>query len=114
VCTALDLKTPLRGNADSPSDGLRPSSAQRSIVEEIARGRRRPTLPLHELGEPIGSGTTPAAENVQRESSPVVCCGTDQQISEGFRIALQIMGLGTTFLPVGIALAANAPNTEDN
>jgi hypothetical protein len=75
---------------------------------------RRPTLPLHELGEPIGCGTAPVAETVQRESSPVVYCGTDQQVSEGFRIALQIMGLGATFLPAGIALATNTPNTEDN
>jgi hypothetical protein len=43
----------------------------------------------------------PAVENVQRESSPVVT------------IALQIMGLDTSFLPVGVALVTNAPNTED-
>jgi hypothetical protein len=75
---------------------------------------RRPTLPVHELGEPIGSDPARVAENVQRESSPLVYCDTDQQVSEGFRIALQIMGLDADFLPVGIALAANAPNTEDN
>jgi hypothetical protein len=75
---------------------------------------RRPTLPYHELGEPIGSDAAPAAETVQREISPVVYCGTDQHVSEGFAIALQITGLGATFLPVGIALAPNTPNTEDN
>jgi hypothetical protein len=75
---------------------------------------RRPTLPLHKLGEPSGSDAAPVAEAVQRESSPVVYCGTDQQVGERFRIALQITGLGTTFLPVGIALATNTPNTEDN
>jgi len=75
---------------------------------------RRPTFPLDELGEPIGSDAAPAAENVQRESSPVVYCGSDQQVSEGFAIALQIMGLDPNFLPVGIVLATNAPNTEDN
>jgi hypothetical protein len=74
----------------------------------------RPTFPLHELGEPIGSYAAPVAQSAQRESSPVVYCGADQQASEGFRIALQIMGLGATFLPVGIALATNTPNTEDN
>jgi hypothetical protein len=74
----------------------------------------RPTLPLHELSEPIGSDTAPIAQNVERESSPIVYCGTDQQVSEGFRIALQIMGLGATFLPVDIALATDTPNTEDN
>jgi hypothetical protein len=56
----------------------------------------------------------PAAESVQRESSPVVYCGSDQQVSEGFAIALQIMGLDASFLPVGIVLATNTPNTEDN
>jgi hypothetical protein len=75
---------------------------------------RRPTSPLHEPGEPAGSDAAPVAETVQRESSPVVYCGTDPQVSEGFRIALQIMGLGATFLPIGIALATNTPNTEDN
>ena len=75
---------------------------------------RRPTFPIHELGEPIGSDAAPAAENVQLESSPVVYCGTDQHVSEGFPIALQIMGLDTSFLPVGIVPAINAPNTEDN
>jgi hypothetical protein len=75
---------------------------------------RGPTFPHHEPGEPIGADAAPVAENVQLESSPVVYCGTDQQVSEGFRIALQIMGLDTNFPPVGIAPAANAPNTEDN
>lgn len=75
---------------------------------------RRPTFPHHELCEPIGSDPVPAAENVQRESSPVVYCGSDQQVSEGFTIALQIMGLDTSFLPVGIVLAPNAPNPEDD
>jgi hypothetical protein len=75
---------------------------------------RKPTFPLHQLCELTGSDAGPIALSVQRESSPVVYCGTDQQVSEGFAIALQIMGLATSFLPVGIALAANAPNTEDN
>jgi hypothetical protein len=75
---------------------------------------RRPTFPHHELCEPIGSGPVPAPENVQRESLPVVYCGSDQQVREGFAIALQIMGLDTSFPAVGIALATNGPNTEDN
>jgi hypothetical protein len=75
---------------------------------------RRPTSPLCERCEPIGSDAAAAAESVQRASSPVVYCGSDQQVSEGFAIALQIMGLDTSFLPVGIVLATNTPNTEDN
>jgi hypothetical protein len=70
---------------------------------------RRPAFPHHKVCEPIGSD---AAQNAQRESSLVVYCGTDQQVSEGF--ALQIMGLDTSFLPVGIVLATDAPNTEDD
>jgi hypothetical protein len=75
---------------------------------------RRPTRPLYELCEPIGSDAAPIGQNVQRESSLVVYCGTDLRVSEGFRIALQIMGLDANFLPVGIALATNTSNTEDN
>jgi hypothetical protein len=75
---------------------------------------RRPTFPHHELCEPIGSDDAPVAQNVQRESSPVVYCDTDQQVSEGFAIALRIMGLDANFLPVGIAPATNTLNTEDN
>jgi hypothetical protein len=75
---------------------------------------RRPAFPLDKLGKPIGSDAAPAAANVQRENSPIVYCGTDQQVSEGFAIALQIMGLDTSFLPVGIVLATNAPNKEDD
>jgi hypothetical protein len=77
-------------------------------------GDRRPTCPLHEPGEPIGSGGARAAENVQREGLPVAYSGSDQRVSEGFAIALQIMGLYPSFLPVGIVPATNAPNTEDD
>jgi hypothetical protein len=75
---------------------------------------RRPTFPHHDLCEPIGSDATSIAQNAQRKSSLVVYCSTDQQVSEGFAIALRIMGLDANFLPVGIALATNSPNTEDN
>jgi hypothetical protein len=90
-------------------------------------------------GEQIGSDPVPTAEDLQhsaelddmlavpgrepverlpsalqRESSRIVYCGTDQQVSEGFAIVLRIMGLDANFLPAGIALATNSPNTEDN
>ena len=73
---------------------------------------RRPMFPHHKPDEPIGPA--PVAENVQLQSARAVYCGSDQQVSEGFAIALQIMGLDTSFLPVGIMLATGAPNTEDN
>jgi hypothetical protein len=74
----------------------------------------RPTFPHPGLCEPIGSDAAPTARNVQCESSPLVYCGTAQEVSEGFAIALRAMGLDATFLPAGIALATNTPNTEDN
>ena len=74
----------------------------------------RPTFSLYQPSEPIGSDAAPVAENVQRETPPVVYCGSDQQVREGFAIALQIMGLDTSFLPVGIVPATNAPDTEDD
>lgn len=74
----------------------------------------RPTFPLHKPSEPTGSDAAPSALNVQRESTPVVYCGGDRHVSEGFAIALRIMGLDADFLPVGIAPATNRPNTEDD
>jgi hypothetical protein len=75
---------------------------------------RRPTFSLHEQCGPISSDAAPMALNVQRESARVVYCGSDQQVGEGFAIALQIMGLDTSFLPVGLVLATGALNTEDD
>jgi hypothetical protein len=75
---------------------------------------RRPTSPRHQVCEPIGSDAAPITQNVQRESALIVYCGTDQQISEGFAIALRIMGLDANFLPVGIAPATDGLNAEDN
>jgi hypothetical protein len=71
-------------------------------------------LPQHEPCEPIGPGGAPIAAKVRRESSLAVYCGGDQQVSDGFATALRIMGLDASFPRVGIALAANTPNTEDN
>jgi hypothetical protein len=56
----------------------------------------------------------PVAGNIQLESSPVVYFDSGQQVSEGFTIALQIMGLDTSFLTAGIVQATNTPNTEDD
>jgi hypothetical protein len=83
-------------------------SSRRLRVDE-----RRPTFPHHEPCEPIGSDAAPAAQNAQPESSLAVYCGTDQRVSEGFAVALRIMGFDADTLPVGIALPTNTPNTED-
>jgi hypothetical protein len=100
---------------------------------------RRPLFPIQDLDQQIGADAVPIAADLQhsaelddmlavpgrdpverlpdalqRESSMVVYCGSDQQVSEGFAIALRIMELDANFLPVGIAPATNSPNTEDN
>jgi hypothetical protein len=73
----------------------------------------RPTFPHHEPCEPVGSDAAPIAQNVQRERSLAVYCGTDRQVGEGFAIALRIMGLDANFLPWRIAPDTN-PKQEDN
>jgi len=75
---------------------------------------RRPAFSHHEPYGPFGSDAAPIAQHVQRESSPVVYCGTDQQVSEGFAIALRIVEVDANFLPAGGAPATNSPDTEDN
>ena len=108
-------KNLVRGEMQTPHQTVSVQALRNTrFVEEIARvDDRRPTFPLDKPGKPIGSDAAPDAENVQRKSSPVVYCGTDQQVNEGFAIALQIMALDTSFLPVGIVPATDAPNTED-
>jgi hypothetical protein len=51
---------------------------------------------------------------LHRESSTIVYCGTAQDVSEGFAIALRAMGVEANFLPWDIASDTKNPNTEDN
>jgi hypothetical protein len=99
---------------------------------------RRPLSPLHDPDGRIGSDAVPIAADLQHsaelddmlavpghdpverladalqhESSMVVYCGSDQQVSEGFAIALRIMGVDANFLPAGTALATTNPDRED-
>jgi hypothetical protein len=59
----------------------------------------------------------PAAEP-PRESSQIVYCGTEQQVREGFAIALRAMGVAmgvmADSLPGDVALPAIGPDREDN
>ena len=73
---------------------------------------QRPRFSLNKRCEPIGSDAAPTAEDVQREIAGVTYCGSDRQVNEGFAIALRIMRLDASFLPV--ALVTKSPNTEDN
>ncbi len=85
------------------------------------------------LGEQIGSDPVPTAADLQhsaeldellavpgqpverlpsalqRESSQMVYCGTDRQVTEGFAIALRIVGVDATFPSAGTALAYEQP-----
>jgi 3-mercaptopyruvate sulfurtransferase SseA len=54
------------------------------------------------------------ASALQHESSQIVYCGTAQEVSEGFAIALRAMGVETNLLPWGIAPDTTIPNREDN
>jgi hypothetical protein len=49
-----------------------------------------------------------------RESAQIVFCGTEQQVREGFAIALRAMGIGTDFLPGTLCPPTIGPNREDN
>jgi hypothetical protein len=75
---------------------------------------RRPTFPLDDPCKPTGSDAAPEAENIRPVSSSAVYCGADREVSEGFAIALRMMGLDANFLPVGLAPVTNTPNTEDS
>jgi hypothetical protein len=73
--------------------------------------KSRPSFPPHDpCGQidtdamPIATDVQPAADRLdaaELESSTIVYCGTAQEISEGFAIALRAMGLETNFLPRG-------------
>ena len=96
---------------------------------------RRPLSPLHDADGRIGSDAKPIAADLRHSAelddmlavpgrdpverlpdvlSMVVYCGSDQQVSEGFAIALRIMGIDANFSPAGTAPATDSPNTEDN
>ena len=98
----------------------------------------RPSFPQHDLCGPIDADAVPIAVGVQPSaelddklaapvrdpierpsaalqlgSSMIVYCGTAQEVSEGFAIALCAMGIEANILPLGIAPDTTIPNTED-
>jgi hypothetical protein len=75
---------------------------------------RHSAEPEAKLSAPGYNSTEPLPTVREHESSQMVYCGSAQQVSEGFAIALRIMGLDANFPPVGIAPATSTPNTEDN
>ena len=100
---------------------------------------RKPSISLHGLCGRIGSDAAPIVVDVRRpadlddklvvptryqveqllanplrESSLIVYCGNEQQVSEGFAIALRIMGGEANLLHVDIAPLATSPNREED
>jgi hypothetical protein len=79
---------------------------------------RRRSLPHHDVCEPIGSDSAPVV--VQSPAEPphenprIVFYGDEQQLREGFAIALCALGLDTNFLPIDIPIPTSSPNREDN
>jgi hypothetical protein len=99
---------------------------------------RKRSLPLHLLCGQIGSDAERIVADVRpstglndklvvppdqverlaaespRESAQVVYYGTEQQVREGFAIALRAMGIETEFLPGTLCPPAISPNREEN
>ena len=100
---------------------------------------RKPSISLHGLCGRIGSDAAPIVVDLRRpadlddklvvptryqverlpadplrESSVIVYCCNEQQVSEGFAIALRAMGGEANLLHVDTALPATKPNREDD
>jgi hypothetical protein len=85
----------------------------------IAAGVQHPAEPDDRVAVPVGDPIDPLSDPIDRlptglhhESSTITYCGTEQQVSEGFAIALRAMGT-ETILPWGIAPDTTIPNRED-
>jgi hypothetical protein len=89
--------------------------------------KSRPSFPQHDLCGQIDADAVPTAAGVQpcaelgdklaapeRESLTIVYCGSAQEVSEGFAIALRAMGVEANDMPWGIAPNTTIPNREDN
>jgi hypothetical protein len=80
----------------------------------IAAGVQHATKPDDKVAVPVHDTNDQLPTALHPESSTIVYCGTEQQVSEGFAIALRAMGVEANFLPWGIPSDAKIPNTEDN
>lgn len=96
---------------------------------------RKRLFPLHGPCGQIGSDAAPMVANVRSPADPndklrnpgqaeqlaaelpraqIVYCSTEQQVREGFAIALRALGMETDFLPETLCPPASSPNREDN
>ena len=74
-------------------------------------GRKPPISPSALLCGRIDADAVPT--DSVRESSSVIYFGSAQQISEGFAMALRVMGVGADILPADRALPNTSSNQED-
>ena len=72
------------------------------FVERIAHGRTKNSIHSHDVDARIGAVAEPIAADPRRpadlpgtpgESSMIVYCGDDEQVSQGFMLALRAMGI---------------------
>jgi hypothetical protein len=80
----------------------------------IAPGVRRYTEFEDNLVVPNPDQVERLAAEPRHESAQIVYCGTEQQVREGFAIALRVMGIETDFSPGTLCPPTISPNREDN
>lgn len=80
----------------------------------------RPSIPPHDVDAQDGSDAESIAAGLRRpanlsgnsaESSMIVYCGDDGQVSQGFMLALRAMGIEANLPEGGVGLRAN-PESE--
>jgi hypothetical protein len=75
----------------------------------------RPSISPHDLYVvPTRDQVERLSAHPLRESSVVVYCGNEQQVSEGFAVALRAMGVEANILQADVALLATSTNREDS
>jgi hypothetical protein len=99
-------------------DEDRPSISPPDLFARLGADAAPITLGVRRSVELAGKLVVPTPDPVEqpsahplRESSVVVYCSNEQQVSEGFAIALRAMGVGAN---EDIALPTTNPNREDN
>jgi hypothetical protein len=78
---------------------------------QVATGVRRRTIPDDEIAA-RDPNESQLIESQVVERQVVVFCGDQQQVNEGFAIALRVMGLDADFLRGDIPPTAIHPNRE--
>jgi hypothetical protein len=78
------------------------------------------SIPSHDVAAKVGSDTELIAADLERpadlsrtlgESSMIVYCGDDAQVSQGFLLALRAMGIETN-LPEGASTCLPTPESK--